>query len=123
MAAYRLPRGSEEEKAHRREAIQAALLGAAEVPLQVAAGGLAVLQAAADLVESANPNAVSDLGVAAALAAAGVEGGQLNVVINAKGITDPAAAARLRGEAARLAGAARTLREEVLLAVEQRLSS
>ncbi len=123
LAAYKLPRGSEEEKSQRREAIQAALTRAADVPLQVAAGGLAVLQSAMDLVESANPNAVSDLGVAAALASAGVEGARLNVLINAASITDAAASARLRGEADRLAGAARTLRETVLAAVERRIGA
>lgn len=123
LAAYRLPRASETEKARRREAVQAALTRAADVPLQVAAGGLAVLQSAMDLVETANPNAVSDLGAAAALASAGVEGGRLNVLINSKAITDASAAARLRGEAERLAGAARTLREEVLLAVERRIGT
>lgn len=123
LAAYKLPRGSDEEKSHRREAVQAALTRAADVPLQVAAGGLAVLQSAMDLVESANPNAVSDLGVAAALAAAGVEGARLNVLINATSITDATAAARLRGEAEQLAGAARTLREAVLAAVERRIDA
>ncbi len=123
MAAYRLSRGSEEEKSRRRAAIQAALVHAAEVPLQVGAQTLAALQAAADLVERANPNAVSDLGVAAGLAAAGMEGARLNVLINAKGITDAAAAGRVRGEAERLAGSARTLRESVLLAVERRIGS
>lgn len=123
MAAYRLPRGTEDEKSRRREAVQTALSHAAEVPLQVSTLAVAVLQAAADLTESANPNAVSDLGVAAALAAAGVEGARLNVLINVKSISDPAAAARLRGEADRLSGAARTIREHVLLAVERRLGT
>ncbi|MBI3975210.1 MAG: cyclodeaminase/cyclohydrolase family protein [Armatimonadetes bacterium] len=123
MAAYRRPRGTEDEKSRRREAVQTALSHAAEVPLQVSALAVAVLQAAADLAESANPNAVSDLGVAAALAAAGVEGARLNVFINVKSIGDAPAAARLRGEADRLSGAARTIREQVLLAVERRLGT
>jgi formiminotetrahydrofolate cyclodeaminase len=121
LAAYRLPRGTDDEKSLRRGAVQAALTRAADVPLQVAAGGLAVLQSAMDLVDSANPNAVSDLGAAAALAAAGVEGARLNVLINARSITDAAVAARLRGEAERLAGTARTLGEGVLAAVERRI--
>jgi len=123
MAAYRLPRATDEEKSARREAIQEALSGAVDVPMQVSALALAVLQAAAELAERANPNAVSDLGVAAALTESGSEGARLNVLINTAAMTDAALAERARGEADRLVGMARTLRNEVLMAVERRIGS
>ncbi|MGH2453984.1 MAG: cyclodeaminase/cyclohydrolase family protein [bacterium] len=123
MAAYRLPRATDEEKAARREAIQEALTGAVDVPMQVSALALAVLQAAAELAERANPNAVSDLGVAAALTESGAEGARLNVLINTTAMTDAAVAERARGEADRLVGMARTLRNEVLMAVERRIGA
>ena len=55
---------------------------ATDVPLRTARAGLAVLEQAERLVAVGNPNAISDIGVAAHLALACVEGGALNVGIN-----------------------------------------
>src|SRR3990172_2784153 len=70
MAAYRLPKATPEEQARRRKAVQRALIAASEVPLQVSAHAVEVLQTAAGLVDRANPSTISDLGVAALLAEA-----------------------------------------------------
>ena len=123
MAAYRLPKTTPEEQARRREAVQRALIAASEVPLQVSAHAVEVLQTAAGLVDRANPSTISDLGVAALLAEAGASGAGFNVVINARSIKDAATAAALRARAAEAETAARRLRDAVVQAVARRLAS
>ena len=123
MAAYRLPKATPEEQARRREAVQRALIAASEVPLQVSAHAVEVLQTAAGLVDRANPSTISDLGVAALLAEAGASGAEFNVVINARSIKDAATAAALRARAAEAETAARRLRDAVVQAVARRLAS
>jgi formiminotetrahydrofolate cyclodeaminase len=105
MAAFRLPKEGPEEKTARSAAIQAAYRGAVEPPLAVCEAAGRVLALAADVAERGNPNAVSDAGVAALLAAGALEGGALNVEINLGSLRDEAfrqeradAVRRLRAE-------------------------
>jgi len=88
MAAFRLPKETDEQKAERSVAIQGAYEGAVEPPLAVCACACQVLELAAVMAERGNPNAVSDVGVAALLAASALEGGALNVDINLGSIKD-----------------------------------
>jgi methenyltetrahydrofolate cyclohydrolase len=94
MAAFRLPKASDEEKAARKRAIGAANLRATEVPLQSAERCLDVLSAATVAAAAGNPSAVSDARTAAALALAGVQGAMENVRINVRA-DDPTGAALL----------------------------
>jgi methenyltetrahydrofolate cyclohydrolase len=82
VEARRMARGTDDERLIRREAMDAAILGAAEVPLQAAETAAEVLGLAERMAPIGNPNAVSDVGVAAELAAAAVRGAALNVRIN-----------------------------------------
>jgi formiminotetrahydrofolate cyclodeaminase len=84
MAAYRLPKGTDEEKAARKAAIQAALDRATEVPLHTAEACLVVLQEAVTAAADGNPNATSDALTGGALAWAGLRGALENVRINTK---------------------------------------
>jgi len=88
IAAMRLPRGSDQEKRSRRAAVQEALQNATAIPLATAEQAVLVLALAPDLARAGNPNAVSDVGVAALLAHAAVRGALFNVAINVKSITD-----------------------------------
>jgi formiminotetrahydrofolate cyclodeaminase len=88
VGAYRLPKESEAEKKVRHQAIQSALRQATEVPLAVALACADVLKLAGRIVNRINPNALSDLGTAAALADAGLQGARLNVLTNAGGLDD-----------------------------------
>jgi formiminotetrahydrofolate cyclodeaminase len=88
MAAFRLPKETEEQKAERSAAIQAAYKGAVDPPLAVCDRACQVLQLAAVAAERGNPNAVSDAGVAVLLAASALEGAALNVDINLGSIKD-----------------------------------
>jgi formiminotetrahydrofolate cyclodeaminase len=89
MAAYRLPKETEEERATRQAAIQRALQAATQVPLETAAACATVVKLTARVIAKVNPNALSDAGTAALLAEAGLRGAQLNVGINLTSIRDP----------------------------------
>ena len=57
VAAYRLPKGTDEEKAARKAAVAAAMAGATEVPLRTAEACLVVLSAARREPRPWKPNA------------------------------------------------------------------
>jgi len=96
--AYGMPKDTPEQKAERTAAIQEALTVAMAPPLEAfraAAEALCVLDELADL---ANPNLVSDVGVAAALLLGALDGARLNVEINLASLKDEDVVARTRGE-------------------------
>ena len=95
-AAYKLPKGTDEEKQARTAAVQQALQGASEVPLRVARAAAAVARLAKVAQAKANPNVASDAYVAELLARAGRDGAIANVEINLGSITDSAFAERMR---------------------------
>ena len=88
IAAYRLPRTSEEERAERHRQIQAALRAAAEAPLDVMRRCGEAIEAAATVARFGNPNASSDIGVALELLLAAGRGARLNVEINLASLDD-----------------------------------
>jgi glutamate formiminotransferase/formiminotetrahydrofolate cyclodeaminase len=88
MAAARLPKKTDEDKAARESAMQDANKAATLVPLDVLRRAWEAAQAARRIVEKGNKNSVSDGGVAALTARAAAEGAFLNVMINLPGIAD-----------------------------------
>jgi len=113
MAAYRLPKESDAQKAARAAAIAAAMRRAAEVPLTTAGWCTELLDLAGRVAARGNPNAGSDAAVAALLAHAGLLGAVRNVQINLRSLDDAAfcraaetAIARLLQEGERLLAAA-----------------
>lgn len=88
LAAYRLPKVSEDEKATRSAAIQAAFKQATQAPLETAAACTEVLGLAGEVAELGIPSAASDSAVAALLAHAGLRGAALNVAVNLENIKD-----------------------------------
>jgi methenyltetrahydrofolate cyclohydrolase len=88
MAAYRLPRKSDEQKSARQSAMQAALQEAANVPLEIADRCARVVDLALPAAEMGNAWAVSDAGVGVLLAEAAMHGALLNVYINLASIED-----------------------------------
>ncbi len=121
LAAFRLPKETEELKAARSREIQASYRGAVDVPLRVCRRALDVLALAGRFAELGNPNAVSDAGVAALLAASALDGAALNVDINLGSIKDET----YRTESARTVQDARAegtrLRDETLATVRASL--
>ncbi|MGH9386762.1 MAG: cyclodeaminase/cyclohydrolase family protein [Vicinamibacterales bacterium] len=88
MAAYRLPKGSEEEKAARSSVIQRALWRATEVPLDTLRVCAGVLEYGPVIARCGNPTAASDVGVGVRLIEAAAGGAEANVRINLAGIRD-----------------------------------
>lgn len=86
--AFSMPKGSEEEKAARSQAIQAGLEACTRVPLEGMALAGACLELTASILGSYNESAASDLGVAALSLRAGIQGAWLNVLINAQSLRD-----------------------------------
>jgi glutamate formiminotransferase/formiminotetrahydrofolate cyclodeaminase len=80
--AYGLPKSTEAEKNNRSEEIQKATIIAMEVPLKTTMCCLYVLEQTRALVDIANPNLISDVGVACYLADAAFQCAKLNVEIN-----------------------------------------
>mgnify|MGYP000877087234 FL=1 len=88
MAAFKLPKDTEEEKKKRTDAIQSGYKVALEVPLRCAEECFKVLKLQKVFADHGNVNAITDVGVGALLAATGLEGALLNVKINLASIKD-----------------------------------
>lgn len=121
MEAFGLPKGTDEEKAARSAAIQAATLFATEVPLHTMKASYKVFEICKAMAEEGNPNSVSDAGVGVLAARAAVLGAGLNVKINAAGLKDRATADKLVGEANELIKKANEQEAEIMKIVEEKL--
>ena len=93
MAAFGMPKETDEQKAQRSAAIQVAYKGAVASPQETAEYCLAVMKLADSLTGKSNPNAASDLAVGATQALAGFKGALANVRINLPFLKDTAYAA------------------------------
>jgi len=82
VRARHMPKDSEAERAARNAAVGTATIAATRAPLRAAVVAGEVLDLAERIAPIGNRNAVSDAGVAALLAAAGLRGAVLNVRIN-----------------------------------------
>jgi formiminotetrahydrofolate cyclodeaminase len=90
MAAYRLPKATDTEKAVRTAAIQAALTGATLVPLDTLRACANALMQARTVAAFGNPSAASDAAVAIGLLHAAAAGAAANVRTNLEGLKDEA---------------------------------
>lgn len=96
--AYELLKSTESEKKLRSEAIQKATVVAMEVPIKVTMCCLYVLELTRELVDIANPNLISDVGVAGFLAEAAFQCAKLNVDINLASIKNQSLVEKVRNE-------------------------
>ena len=122
MAAFSLPKGTDEEKAARDQAIEDATLYASQVPLRTMKASFKVFEVARAMAADGNPNSVSDAGVGALAARSAVLGAQLNVKINAVGLKDKEKAASLIAEADAIAAKAVTEEKEILDIVNSKIN-
>ena len=106
MAAYRLPKATDEEKAARSRAIQDALRGATIAPLDTLRACADALAQAQAVAQHGNRAAASDAGVAVALLRAAAAGAHANVRANLESIKDEGFKSSTDAEAARLSSAA-----------------
>lgn len=88
MDAFGLPKGTDEEKATRKNAILEATKGAIQVPLSVMRVSLDSMEVMLEMSKTGLPASISDAGVGALCARAAIRGAHLNVKINAAGIED-----------------------------------
>ena len=88
MDANRLPATTPEEEETKSAAVESANKYAIDIPFETAEKCYRVIELAEVLVEKGNPNSVSDAGVAAEVALAGVRGASMNVLINLPGVDD-----------------------------------
>lgn len=122
MAAFAMPKSTDEEKAARSEALQSATLYATQVPLRTMKAASKVFGIVRAMAAEGNPNSVSDAGVGALAARSAVLGACLNVKINAAGLKDRTTAGALVAEAEALAADAERLEREVLALVESKIN-
>jgi glutamate formiminotransferase/formiminotetrahydrofolate cyclodeaminase len=121
LAARRLPKKTDEEKAARLAALELANQESTQVPLSVLEHSVTALELALEVAREGNPNSVSDAGVGGACALAAAEGAALNVRINLPSITDAQAAKRFAGSLETLLRRARELAEQVRSTVDEAL--
>ena len=121
MAAFGMPKKTDEEKAARSEAIQTATLYATEVPLHTMQASYKAFDICRAMAAEGNPNSVSDAGVGALAARAAVLGAGLNVKINAGSLKDRETADKLIAEANALIEKANQAEKEIIAIVESKL--
>lgn len=121
MDCFSMPKGTEEEKAARAQALEAATLYAAQVPLKTMEAALKALPLALQMAQKGNPASASDAGVAALAAVAGIQGARLNVRINCAGLKDKTPAQPLLERADVIVAEALELEKQVLEAVNNHI--
>jgi glutamate formiminotransferase / formiminotetrahydrofolate cyclodeaminase len=99
LTAHRLPRDTSEAQKQRDEAIQHALMGAVNAPLEIARRAVEVFEALGQLEPMAGTSMLSDVRVGRMMAATSVRGALENVETNLASVTDAAFAGRVRSEA------------------------
>jgi formiminotetrahydrofolate cyclodeaminase len=88
MAAYGLPKGTDEEKYARAEVIQAVLKAATEVPLDCARACAEAIKLSRCAANKGNPGVISDAGAAVMAGYGGLKSAALNVYINTGNLKD-----------------------------------
>jgi glutamate formiminotransferase/formiminotetrahydrofolate cyclodeaminase len=123
LEAFALPKKSDEEKSARTLAIQEATKHATMVPFRVmetAFGGFEIIRA---MVETGNPNSVTDAGVGALALRSCIKGACLNVKINASGLSDKSFASDIVSKAGVIESKAVEEEISILKIVELKITS
>jgi len=120
--AMKMPRASDDEKKVRTERVQAALLAASRVPLEVAKTSRRLLDACERGIDKAPPAAVSDVGVGALMAEAALRGAAMNVMINLSSLKDRAQVKALSEDLDRAVEGAEAQRKRITDFVESRIA-
>ncbi len=123
MAAYGLPKSTEEEKSARRTAIQSAMKHAAEVPLSVAKNARLAAGFAKTVLDKGNPNTCTDAAVAWLLALTSIEGACLNVAVNLDAIKDQQFVTEYKTEVAKLLEDCNSMRVEIWQMAKTKIKS
>jgi glutamate formiminotransferase/formiminotetrahydrofolate cyclodeaminase len=122
MDAFELPKDSEEEKKARTDAIQTATKYAIEVPFKTMKKALEAFDIIKAMVETGNPNSVTDAGVGALCIRSAVIGAFLNVKVNATGLKDKVFVEDILGKGVEIVAQAKMMEEEILELVNRKIS-
>lgn len=122
MDAFRLPKGSDDEKAARKQAIQDATKYAIEIPFKVMKTCYESMEVMEAMAKTGLQASVSDAGVGALAARAGVMGAFLNVKINAEGLEDKVFLDKLMKEAEEIQNKAIEKEAEILKIVNEKIA-
>ncbi|MCK4407842.1 MAG: glutamate formimidoyltransferase [Bacteroidales bacterium] len=122
METFGLPKGSDEEKAARQEAIQEASKYAIEIPFKVMHKAYESMEIIKAIAEIGNPNSVSDAGVGALCARTAVMGAYLNVKINASGVDDSDFVNEKLSKGLEIEEKAKELEAEILKIVNEKIT-
>ncbi len=122
LSAFELPKKTEEEKAVRAAAVEAATLNASLVPLTVMKEAFKVFDLLKEMTEKGNPNSVTDGAVGVLAVRACIRGAFLNVKINVKGLKDRARAEELTAEACEIDNKAAAIEAEIIERVSKTLA-
>lgn len=120
VEATRLPKASDEEKAHRRGAMQAAIVNAANIPLMLAEAACGLLEELEPVVRQGTAHALSDAEIAMMLAHASVKAALVTVRVNLPLVKDEAKAHALANRASAVATRADLHAAEVRAALDAR---
>ena len=121
MEVFGLPKDTEEEKKIRTDAIQGATKYAIEVPLQTMKKSMEVFDIIQAMVETGNPNSVTDAGVGALCARSAVNGAFLNVKVNASSVKDKAYVEDILKKGEEMVAKAKAREEEILELVSRKI--
>ena len=122
MNAFGLPKNTDAEKQIRKVAIQSATKIAMEIPFQVMQTSYQSMEVMLAMVQTGNPNSVTDAGVGALAARSAVLGAGLNVKINAKDLEDKTFVAEMIAKVEELEQKAQKLENEILEIVKNKMS-
>ena len=98
-AAYGMPKSTPEEFENKADVMEAALVGACEVPLEIMRTCAEAIDLIETFAEKGSKIAISDAGVGATLLKSALQGASLNIYINTKSMADKEAAASYNKEA------------------------
>jgi len=119
MAAYKLPKVTDEDKQIRKEKIQVAFLNASHVPLEVVKLCVKVMSLVVTVAEKGNSNAITDAASGFANAVSGVTGAAMNVRINLGSLKDEGQVNSIKEELHSYESEVKELRKKIIKAVEE----
>lgn len=114
MAALKLPKSTDEQKLLRRDALQAATIGAIEVPLRLMQACRDGLADTLRIAECSNINVISDLAIGAVVLEAAAQSAALTIEINLASLKDAELKGRYSDQLATLMGEIEELKRQTL---------
>ncbi len=122
MDAFGMPKGTDAEKAARTAAIQDATKYAIEVPFRTLQKAYESLEIIGAMVDTGNPNSVTDAGVGALCARTAVIGAYLNMKVNGSTLKDKTFLGEIMKKAEGILEKTKTVESKILEKVNEKIS-